>query len=112
MAMPDHECVRNYVVPLCKNFTVCPQTMNYSGDKTRDPAGNLDMGTEDFAMVLSHHMSVDVRKEYEEPEVVSRLGQMMDEELQCTVASIQASPKSEDSSAHLLISEDCETLSR
>jgi len=67
MAMPDHEFVRSYVVPLCKNFTVCPQTMNYSGDKTLDPAGNLDMGTEDFAMVLSQHMFADVRKGYEEP---------------------------------------------
>ena len=111
MAMPDHEFVRSYVVPLCKNFTMCPQTMNYSGDKTRDPAGNLDLGTEDFAMVLSHHMFVVVRKGYEVPEYVSRLTQMADEELQSTVASIKASPNSEGSAAHLLISDDCETLS-
>ena len=111
MAMPDHECVRNYAVPLCKNFTVCPQTMNYSGDKTLDPAGNLDMGTEDFAMVLSQHMFADVRKGYEEPEFVGRLGLMTDEELQSTVAEIKASPKSEDCASHLLISDDCETLS-
>lgn len=111
MDMPDHEFVRSYVVPLCKNFTVCPQTMNYSGDKTLDPAGNLDMGTEDFAMVFSQHMFADVRKGYEEPEFVGRLGQMTDEELQSTVAKIKASPKSEDCAAHLLISDDCETLS-
>jgi len=111
MALPPGEFVRNYIMPLCKGFTICTKTMGYSGDKTLDPAGNLDMSTEDFAMVLSKHMFVDVKDSYRPEKKIQCLRDMTDTELRDVIMTLRASAVKESSRSHVLINDDCETLS-
>ncbi len=109
LAMEPHDFVANFVVPLCTSFTVCPTSSVYSGDKTIDAKGNLDLGTEDFAMVLSRHFFTDVNDTYQDIRCC-KLSDKTDLELQNLVAECLASPLA-NSFGHKTISDDCETLS-
>ena len=51
LALPDHEYMQKFFLPMCTSFTVCPKTMVYSGDETLDAKGNLDQPTKVFGMV-------------------------------------------------------------
>ena len=51
LALPDHESMQAFFLPMCTSFTVCPKTMVYSGDETLDAKGNLDQPTQVFGMV-------------------------------------------------------------
>jgi hypothetical protein len=62
--LPDHEFMQKFLVPMCTSFTVCPNSMVYSGDMTLDAKGNLDQATEDFGMVQCHHYFIGVSGSY------------------------------------------------
>ena len=108
LAMPAQDFVAKYAMPLCTSFTVCPASSVYSGDKTIDPKGNLDLGTEDFAMVLSSHFFTHVRNSFKSMKC-ENLGDKTDNELRELIGSIVANPNPE-SLASKLISDDCETM--
>jgi len=109
LAMEPHDFVANFVVPLCTSFTVCPTSSVYSGDKTIDAKGNLDLGTEDFAMVLSKHFFTDVTDSYQDIKC-SKLSGKTDLELQNFISECITTPLA-NSLGHKAISDDCETLS-
>jgi len=111
MALPPNRFVEGYIVPLCKGFTRCPKSMVYTGDKTLDLAGNLDMGTEDFAMVMSSHMFSNLKGTYKPCPKIQAVRDMTDSELRDTLQRLQAGAMSESSDSHVLICDDCETLS-
>jgi hypothetical protein len=64
LALPDHEFMQKFFLPMCTSFTVCPKAMVYSGDMTLDAKGNLNQPTEDFGMVQCHHYYVGVKDTY------------------------------------------------
>lgn len=107
LAMDDHDFVHRFVVPTCTSFTVCPQSMVYSGDKTLDLKGNLDQPTEDFGMVLCDHYFRDVKDAYNDRHRAT-LAEMSNLQLMGHIQTLGACPNSK---GHFLIADDCETLS-
>jgi hypothetical protein len=107
MALPEHEFMQRFVIPLCTSFTVCPNSMVYSGDKTLDPKGNLDQSTEDFGMVQCHHYFIGVDGNYNNR--FTSLSELSNHELNEHLKAISISP-CDNSKGHFLIADDCETL--
>jgi len=108
LAMEPQDFVSNFVVPLCTSFTVCPTSSVYSGDKTIDAKGNLDLGTEDFAMVLSKHFFTDICDSYLGTRC-DKLSDKTDKELQDFISSCVSCPCA-NALGHGVIKDDCETL--
>jgi hypothetical protein len=108
LALPDHEFMQKFFVPMCTSFTVCPRTMIYSGDETLDAKGTLDQPTEDFGMVQCHHYYIGVDKSYTDR--YPHLRDLSNNQLNDHLKTIAACPES-DSKGHFLIADDCETLS-
>jgi hypothetical protein len=107
LAMPEHEFIQKFVVPMCTSFTVCPNSMVYSGDKTLDVKGNLDQATEDFGMVQCHHYFIGVNGNYNNR--FNNLSEMSNNQLNEHLSSLAACP-CDNSKGHFLIADDCETL--
>ena len=111
MRLDDARFVNDYIVPLCTSFTVCPHTAMYSGDETIGLQGKLDLGTEDFAMVMSHHYYQDVLAAYVDAYGDAKRRSMSTEELVAHIATLRARKDKSASDGRFLISDDCETLS-
>ena len=107
LALPDDEYMQKFLVPMCTSFTVCPNTMVYSGDKTLDAKGNLDQSTEDFAMVQCHHYFIGVDGCYNNR--YNALAEMSNSQLADHLKTLSACP-CDNSKGHFLIADDCETL--
>lgn len=108
LALPDHEYMQKFFVPMCTSFTVCPKTMVYSGDETLDAKGNLDQPTEDFGMVQCHHYYIGVKDSFNNR--YTNLAEMSNDQLNTHLKTLAACP-CENSKGHFLIADDCETLS-
>lgn len=108
LALPDHEYMQKFFLPMCTSFTVCPKTTVYSGDETLDAKGNLDQPTEDFGMVQCHHYYIGVKDSYSHRH--GNLAEMSNEQLGNHLKDLAASP-CDNAKGHFLIADDCETLS-
>lgn len=111
LALDEPEFMGRYVVPLCTSFTVCPCTSVYSGDETVDPSGKLDLATEDFAMVMSKHYYLSLKKEFVDVHGQAKLKAMSPEDLSDHIHNLLLRKGQQDTDGHFLISDDCETLS-
>lgn len=107
LALPDNEFMQKFLVPMCTSFTVCPNSMVYSGDKTLDAKGNLDQATEDFAMVQCHHYYIGVDGAYTNR--FNSLAELSNNQLNDHLKCLMACP-CDNSKGHFLIADDCETL--
>ena len=107
LALPENEFMQKFVVPMCTSFTVCPNSMVYSGDKTLDAKGNLDQATEDFGMVQCHHYFIGVDGSYNNR--YNSLTEMSNNQLNEHLKTLAACP-CDNSKGHFLIADDCETL--
>ena len=105
--LPDHEFMQKFLVPMCTSFTVCPNSMVYSGDMTLDAKGNLDQATEDFGMVQCHHYFIGVSGSYANR--YSSISTLSNSQLSDHIKAIAACP-CDNSKGHFLIADDCETL--
>lgn len=108
LALPDHEYMQKFFLPMCTSFTVCPKATVYSGDMTLDAKGNLDQPTEDFGMVQCHHYYIGVKDTYTHR--YSHLADMTNAQLADHLKTLAACP-CESSKNHFFIADDCETLS-
>jgi hypothetical protein len=111
LKLSDGGFVNEYVVPLCTSFTVCPHTAVYSGDETVGETGQLNLGTEDFAMVMSHHYYEGVRSPFVDAHGAGELQGLTNDALAAHIAGLRARASKAGSDGHFLIADDCETLS-
>lgn len=111
LALDEPEYMSRYVVPLCTSFTVCPCTSVYSGDQTMAPSGKLDMATEDFAMVMSKHHYLSLKKDFLDVHGPEKLRAMSPDDLSNHIRNLLLRKGPQDTDGHFLISDDCETLS-
>ena len=111
LALPDQEFVSRFVVPLTTSYTVCPRTAIYSGDETISPSGRLDLATEDFAMVLSKHNYLAVKRAFDEPTNLNELRGMSNEDLCAHIRERLSRKGAQETDGPILIADDCETLS-
>lgn len=107
LALPENEYMQKFLVPMCTSFTVCPNSMVYSGDKTLDAKGNLDQATEDFGMVQCHHYYIGVKESFNNR--YNSLNDMSNVQLNEHLKSLGICP-CDNSKGHFLIADDCETL--
>ena len=110
LALPDPEFMTRFVVPLTTSFTVCTKTSVYSGDETISPEGKLNLATEDFAMVMSMHNYLHIKKTFVDQYDANTLKAMSTEELCDHIKMCLSRKGKQDSDGHTLISDDCETL--
>jgi hypothetical protein len=110
LALSDPEFMTRFVVPLTTSFTVCTKTSVYSGDETISPEGKLNLATEDFAMVMSTHNYLHIKKAFVDQYDASKLRAMSTEELCDHIKMCLSRKGKQDSDGHTLISDDCETL--
>ena len=111
LKLSDAELMNRYIVPLCTSFTVCPKTVNYTGDETIGLSGNLDQSTEDFAMVMSAHHYASVKSTYIDKYGQGKLDAMTMEDLVRHLAALEDRGSDPNGENHPLISDDCETES-
>jgi len=111
LRLSDADFVGRFIVPLCTSFTVCARTSQYSGDETLSPEGRLDLGTEDFAMVMSKHFYTDIKAAYKDVLGAAVLREMDMHDLARRISELRGRSDAGDARAYPLISDDCETLS-
>jgi hypothetical protein len=107
LALPENEYMQKFLVPMCTSFTVCPNSMVYSGDMTLDTKGNLDQATEDFGMVQCHHYYIGLKASFENR--YCSLADMSNDQLNEHIKGLITCP-CDNSKGHFLIADDCETL--
>ena len=111
LALPDHDFMSRFVVPLTTSYTVCSRTAVYSGDETISPSGKLDLATEDFAMVLSKHNYITLKRPFSHPTNMNVLKAMSNDDLCAHIRDLMSRTGPQETDGPIMIADDCETLS-